>query len=167
MNNEIEIRKAVPGDTELLLSLIDALADYEKLPRPDPAAKQRLVHDGFGPTPRFQAYFAERNGRTIGYALTIETYSSFLARATLYLEDIFVLPEERRRGVGKALFTFLAGEALRRGCARMEWAVLTWNQSAIDFYESAGAQRITEWFVYRLAEEQLRPMAGEPVTTFG
>ena len=167
MENKIEIRRAVPADTELLLSLVDALADYEKVPRPDAAAKQRLVRDGFGPTPRFQAYFAEQNGRTIGYALTIETYSSFLAAPTLYLEDIFVLPEERRRGVGKALFRFLAGEALRRGCARMEWAVLTWNQSAIDFYEGAGAQRVDHWYVYRLTEDQLRPMAGEPATTSG
>jgi GNAT superfamily N-acetyltransferase len=167
MENEIEIRQAVPADTELLLSLIDALADYEKVPRPDAAAKQRLVRDGFGATPRFQAYFAEQDGRTLGYALTIETYSSFVARPTLYLEDIFVLPEERRRGVGRAFFRFLAAEALRRGCARMEWAVLTWNQSAIDFYESAGAQRINHWYVYRLTDDQLRPLAGEPVTTLG
>jgi GNAT superfamily N-acetyltransferase len=157
--NEITIRRAQPADAPLLLSLIDALADYEKAPRPDAAARERLVQDGFGPAPRFQVYFAELNDRTVGYALTLETYSSFLARPTLYLEDLFVLPDERRRGVGRAIFRFLAHEAVRRGCARLEWAVLTWNQSAIDFYEQAGARRIDEWYVYRLTEEQLRALS--------
>src|SRR5262245_18671215 len=143
--NDIAIRRAEPADGPLLLSLVDALADYEKLPRPDAAAKERLLHDGFGPSPRFQAYFAEHEGRVIGYALTIETYSSFLAKPTLYLEDLFVLPSERRRGAGRAIFRFLAAEAIRLGCTRLEWAVLTWNQTAIDFYEQTGARRITEW----------------------
>src|SRR5262249_42568429 len=151
----VTIRRAAPEDAPLLLSLIDSLADYEQLPRPDAAARERLVRDGFGATPRFQAYFAEADGRTLGYALTLQAYSSFLARTSLWLEDIFVLPAERRHGVGRAIFRFLAAEALRRGCARLEWAVLTWNQSAIDFYEQSGARRITEWYVYRLTDEQL------------
>jgi GNAT superfamily N-acetyltransferase len=157
------MRRAAPQDAPLLLSLIDALADYEQLPRPDAAARERLLHDGFGAAPRFQAYFAELEGRTVGYALTLETYSSFLAKPTLWLEDFFVLPEERRRGVGRAIFRFLAEEALRRGCIRLEWAVLTWNQSAIDFYEQTAARRITDWFVYRLTDDQLRDLAESPI----
>ena len=157
--SSVTIRRAAPEDAPLLLSLIDSLADYEQLPRPDAAARERLVRDGFGAAPRFQAYFAELEGRTVGYALTLETYSSFLARPTLWLEDFFVLPEERRRGVGRAIFRFLAEEALRRGCVRLEWAVLTWNQTAIDFYEQTGARRITEWFVYRVTDDRLRDLA--------
>jgi GNAT superfamily N-acetyltransferase len=157
--NTITIRQAQSADAPLLLSLINALAEYEKLPGPDSAACERLVRDGFGPAPRYQAYIAEQEGQAIGYALTFETYSSFLAQPALYLEDLFVLPDARRRGAGRALFRFLAAEALRRGCGRMEWAVLTWNQSAIDFYEQAGARRIDEWHVYRLSDDKLRILA--------
>jgi GNAT superfamily N-acetyltransferase len=160
MPDALHIRAATAADAETFLALVDALADYEKLARPTPAARQRLLRDGFGPAPRFRAYLAELDGRAIGYAITFETYSSFLALPTLYLEDLFVLPEARRHGVGREMFRRLAAEAVRRGCGRMEWAVLDWNQLAIDFYEKLGARRLAEWFTYRLTADELRQLAG-------
>lgn len=159
---DIQIRPATRSDAEVFLSLVDALADYEKLDRPSPDARERLVRDGFGAEPRFQPYLAELDGRTVGYAITFPTYSSFLALPTFYLEDLFVLPEARGAGVGKALFRHLAAEAVRQGCGRMEWVVLDWNQLAIDFYERLGATRLREWHTYRLTRDELAAIAGEP-----
>jgi GNAT superfamily N-acetyltransferase len=144
------VRRAVREDTLTLWRLIDALAGYEKLSPPDDAAKARLAEDLFGPRPRIDAFLAEMNGSAVGYALILETYSSFLALPTLFLEDIFVLSEWRGQKVGSALFHEVIAEARRRGCGRIEWAVLTWNQLAIDFYERYGAKRLEDWRVYRL-----------------
>jgi GNAT superfamily N-acetyltransferase len=159
---DVTVRRAAAADAEVFLSLVDALADYERLDRPTPAARERLLRDGFGPEPRFRAYLAEHGGRAVAYAITFDTYSSFLALPTLYLEDVFVLPDARRHGVGTAIFRELAAEAVRRGCGRMEWSVLDWNRLAIDFYEKLGARRMAEWYTYRLTSEQLeRIAAGE------
>lgn len=155
MSLKIHIRPARQEDAETLLSLVDALADYEKLPRPAGEARERLVRDGFGPRPRYEAYLAELNGRPAGYAMIFETYSSFLAMPTLYLEDIFVAPEARGLGAGKALFEFCLREAARRGCGRMEWAVLDWNRPAQDFYRRYGARHLKEWHLYRLTRDQV------------
>jgi GNAT superfamily N-acetyltransferase len=160
MTERIRVRPAVAADAQRLLSLVDALADYERLERPSAEARERLVRDGFGGAPRFQAYLAEREGRVVAYAITFETYSSFLALPTLYLEDIFVLPAERRAGVGEQIFRYLAGEALRRGCGRMEWVVLDWNKPAIEFYEKIGGERLGEWMTYRLTADKLGAIAG-------
>lgn len=149
------IRRAQAGDAPEVLRLIDALADYEHLPRPDEAARVRLLADGFGARPLFETWLAERDGRAVGYAILFETYSSFLALPTLYLEDLFVLPEARARGVGRALFRHCAGEAWRRGCGRMEWSVLDWNRLALDFYERQGARRLEQWLPFRLRREEL------------
>ncbi|HEX6070027.1 MAG TPA: GNAT family N-acetyltransferase [Longimicrobiaceae bacterium] len=154
----ISIRPADPADAEVLLELVDALADYEKLPRPDRAARERLIRDGFGAQPLFRAYLGEVDGVPVAYAITFHTYSSFLALPTLYLEDLFVLPDARGQGVGGALFRHLVGEALRQGCGRMEWVVLDWNRVAIDFYERHGARRLTEWYTYRLDRERMLAM---------
>jgi len=161
MSDAIRIRPAAAADAEVFLRLVDALADYEKLDRPTAEARGRLVRDGFGPSPRFQAFLAELDGRAVGYAITFETYSSFLALPTLYLEDLFVLPDARRFGVGGAIFRLLAGEAVRRGCGRMEWSVLDWNQLAIGFYEKLGARRMGEWYTYRLTADQLKQIAAD------
>jgi GNAT superfamily N-acetyltransferase len=157
---DLTIRSATAHDGDTFLSLVDALADYEKLDRPTPEARQRLLADAFGERQRISVFLAEREGRAVAYAIVLETYSSFLALPTLYLEDLFVLPDERRGGIGRAMITVLAEEALRRGCGRMEWVVLDWNQLAIDFYDKLGARRLSEWFTYRLTADQLREMAG-------
>jgi GNAT superfamily N-acetyltransferase len=158
---DVVIRSATPADGDVFLSLVDALADYEKLDRPTPEARGRLLADAFGPPPnRIRVFLAEVDGRAVAYAITCETYSSFLALPTLYLEDLFVLPDARRHGIGKRFFRHLAGEAVRGGYGRMEWVVLDWNQMAIDFYDKLGARRMTEWYTYRLTADQLRKMAG-------
>ena len=163
MSERVTVRPAAAEDGETWLALVDALADYEKLDRPTPEARGRLLRDAFGPPPnRIQVYIAELDGAPVGYAITCETYSSFLALPTLYLEDLFVLPDARRHGIGRAAFRHLAAEALRRGCGRMEWVVLDWNQLAIDFYDRLGARRMTEWYTYRLTAEQLREIGGVP-----
>lgn len=162
-SESVRVRPATPADAPLFVSLVQALAEYERMPGPDAAARERLVRDGFGPAPRFGVCLAEMDGKAVGFAMTYETYSSHLALPTLYLEDLFVIPEARGRGAGWALFRFLAGEATRRGCGRMEWQVLDWNSLAIGFYERLGARRMEGWSTFRLTADQLRdlPDAGE------
>lgn len=148
----LEIRRARPEEAPLLLSLIDALAGYEKLTPPDAEARQRLVRDIFGDKPRLDAWLAFVDRAPAGYALVLETYSSFLALPTLYLEDLFVKTEFRGRGAGAALFTEMVAEAERRGCGRMEWVVLDWNRLAQDFYARYGAQHLHDWRTMRLTQ---------------
>jgi len=159
MSDRITIRPATLADGDTFLALVDALADYEKLDRPSPEAHGRLLADAFGERPRITVFLGELDGEAVAYAIVLETYSSFLALPTLYLEDLFVVPEARRAGMGRAFFRALAAEAVRRGCGRMEWVVLDWNRLAIDFYEKLGARRMTEWYTYRLSAEQLREIA--------
>jgi len=156
----IAVRKAGASDADLLIRLIIGLAEFEKLPPPDEAAEKRLVLDAFGPRPRFDVFLAEVGMEVAGYAFVFETYSTFLARPTLYLEDLFVLPEYRQQRVGYALMLYLAAEALRRGCGRLDWMVLDWNRHAIAFYERLGAHRLADWLPYRLDHEGLERLAG-------
>jgi GNAT superfamily N-acetyltransferase len=149
----IEIRRAVPEEAPVLHRLIRALADYEKLTPPDEAAQERLTRDIFGPKPRLDAYLVFVDGVAAGYALILETYSSFLALPTLYLEDIFVLPEYRGQHAGAALFKSMVQEAEDRGCGRMEWVVLDWNTPAQEFYRRFGAAHLNEWMTMRLRRE--------------
>ncbi len=153
---QIHVRRAGAGDEEVLHSLIDALADFENLSRPNAAARERLVKDTFDNHPRIEVYLAEVNKKVVAYAIVFETYSSFLALPNLYLEDIFVLAEYRGSGVGYHLFKYCVNESFRRGCGRMEWMVLDWNQSAISFYERLGARRLKEWIPYRLTREEMK-----------
>ena len=146
----IRIRSAQTADGRAVLSLVDALADYEKLKRPAPAARARLLRDAFGTKPRIHILLAEHHGQAIGYAIMLETYSSFLALPTLYLEDLFVRPEDRLRGAGKKLFQAVLKEARRRRCGRMEWMVLDWNKLAIGFYRKLGARHMKAWHLYRI-----------------
>ena len=141
------VRRATAGDAQAVLQLVDALADYESLPRPPADARERLAADM---NIRYDAWLAEVDGKAVGYAFAFETYSSFLALPTLYLEDLFVLPEYRSRKVGLALFGEMLTEARRRGCGRMEWTVLDWNELAIKFYQRAGAVHMKEWQHYRI-----------------
>lgn len=152
------IRKAREADGPAFLMLIDALADYEVLERPDEAARARLLRDGFGPAPRYEAFLAFVDGRPVGYAIVYETYSSFLALPTLYLEDIFVLPEFRSRKAGLTLFLHCARLARERGCGRMDWTVLHWNDLARQFYLRLGAEHLEQWQLYRLTRSQIEAL---------
>ena len=154
------IRRATMADTDALLALVDALADYEQLARPDSAARGRLIRDGFGERPRFEVLLALEDGRPVGYALFFETYSSFLARPSLYLEDLFVHPDTRGGGHGFRLFQAVASAALERNCGRMEWNVLRWNRLAISFYDRLGAEPLGGWQMFRLEGAGLRQAAG-------
>jgi len=157
----LAIRAATRADASSLLTLVDALADYEQLARPDAEARERLIRDAFGSPPRFSVLIAETAGAPVGYALFFEAYSSFLARPTLYLEDLFVLPTSRGEGVGFRLFRAVADEAVRRGAARLEWAVLRWNRLAIDFYDRIGGTPMDDWLHYRLEGDGLAAARGE------
>jgi GNAT superfamily N-acetyltransferase len=137
-------RKADAGD---LVGLIRALAHFENLKPPSRAAARRLVADA---GKRFRVLMAEEDGRKVAYAIYFFTYSTFLARPTLYLEDLFVLPDYRRGGIGKNFFRALLGEARRMKCGRMEWSVLDWNKPAIRFYDRLGAHPLDDWIPYRL-----------------
>ncbi|HEY1294937.1 MAG TPA: GNAT family N-acetyltransferase [Chloroflexota bacterium] len=149
------VRKLEQADVPRLLELIDGLADYEKLARPDAAARERLAADATADPPRFSTLLAEIDGNVIGYAIYFFTYSSFRARPTLYLEDIFVLPESRGQGAGIGLFRACAREAVAQGCARMEWQVLAWNAPSIEFYKRLGARHQADWQPFRLDDEAL------------
>jgi GNAT superfamily N-acetyltransferase len=149
------IRKLQPADAPRLLELIDGLADYEKLARPDAAARERLARDATIDPPRFWTLLAEVDGQPVGYAIYFFTYSTFRARPTLYLEDVFVVPQRRGQGAGIALFRACAREAVAQGCARMEWQVLAWNSPSIEFYERLGARHQTDWLPFRLDDEAL------------
>ena len=151
----ITVRPATPDDAEVITRLIVALAEFEKLPPPDEAARTRLLADASGPRPRFEIFLAELDGEVAGYAFVFETYSTFLALPSLYLEDLFVLPEFRSRKVGYSLFKYCAEQAVRRGCGRFEWAVLEWNTHAINFYKRLGAKHLHDWHLYRLDREGL------------
>ena len=159
---DIVIRRATAQDGEAFLALVRGLAAYEKLEPPTREAGERLLRDAFGPAPRIEVLLAEVASRAIGYAITLETYSSFRALPTLYLEDVFVVPEARRLGAGRALLRHLAAEALRRGCGRLEWVVLDWNALALGFYQKIGARRMSEWIPFRLEGDALRALAAQP-----
>jgi GNAT superfamily N-acetyltransferase len=149
----LEVRRASAAEAPILLDLIRALADYEKLDPPTPEAQGRLVKDIFGDKPRLDAFLAFVDGQPAGYALVLETYSSFLALPTLYLEDIFVKVEFRGQGAGAALFREMVAEADRRGCGRMEWVVLDWNRLAQDFYAKFGSKHLNDWMTMRLVRD--------------
>lgn len=155
------IRPAEPGDVPVVADLIRQLAQFEKLENEVVLTEELLSAGLFGPRPYAEAMLAEEDGRPVGFALFFHNFSTFLARPGMYLEDLFVLPEHRGRGVGRALFANLANIAVERGCGRLEWAVLNWNHDAIRFYERLGARPNSEWTVYRLSGEALRSLGRE------
>ena len=154
------IRAAEPRDLADIVRLIGRLAEFEHLEHLVQATPEALGPHLFGPRPVAEALVVDSGERVVAFALFFTNFSTFLARPGLYLEDLFVVPDARRFGMGRAFFHALAEEALRRGCGRMEWVVLDWNQLAIDFYEKLGARRMTEWYTYRLSADQLREIAG-------
>ena len=153
----ILVRRATRSNAKALIRLILALAEYEKLTPPDAEAQERLLKDGFGAHPKYEAWLAFCGNREepAGYALIFETYSTFEAAPSVYLEDIFVLPELRGRGIGSTLIRTLVQIAYDRGCARMEWTCLDWNTRAQAAYEKLGARRLSEWFLYRLDRDAI------------
>lgn len=152
---EVVVRKGRVQDAKGFLGLVLALAEFEELEPPSEAGMRRLVEDVFKKK-RVNLFLAADGSRLVGYALYFFSYSSFVAKPSLYLEDLFVLEEYRKRGVGFALFRRCVDEAIAKGCGRMEWSVLTWNRRAMEFYERLGAERLSDWYVYRLDETSLR-----------
>lgn len=153
------IRTATPADVPTIVSLIRALAEYEKLAHEVELDEARLREHLFGPRPFAEVLIADEAGRSVGFALFFHNYSTFLGRPGIYLEDLFVLPEYRGKGLGKALLAALAKLAVERECGRLEWAVLDWNEPSIRFYESLGAVAKKEWIIYRTTGESLAKLA--------
>jgi len=155
--NEIEnlvIRNAEEKDIPIILLLIKELAEYEKLSDEVTADEEKLRKNLFGNKKYAEVLIAEYEGKPAGQALFFHNFSTFLAKPGIYLEDLYVRPYLRGKGIGKALLIQLVELAKERGCARVEWAVLDWNKSAIDFYEKLGAHPMDEWTVFRLTEEK-------------
>jgi len=150
----LTIERVVESNFDDFLGLVEALAQYERLNPPDDVAKQRLMRDGLSSAPLFEAYLGRLDGKAVGYCVYFTTYSSFLAMPTLYLEDLFVLETHRRGGIGLEMFEFCMKKAVEKGCGRMEWCVLDWNEPAIRFYEKNGARRL-DWIFYRLTREEM------------
>jgi GNAT superfamily N-acetyltransferase len=154
----VEVRAARRDDAPLLAEFICALADYEKLREECAVTAEKLERTMFGKKPGAEALLAFWNDEPAGFALFFHNYSTFLAQPGLYLEDLFVKPEMRRRGIGAALFKRLAEIAVERECGRFEWSALNWNSLAIDFYKKMGARAMSEWTVFRLNGEPLRKL---------
>jgi GNAT superfamily N-acetyltransferase len=154
------LRSATIDDVPQVLAFIRALAAYERLLHAVVATEDGLRLALFGPRPYAEVVLAEDAGVPIGFALFFHTFSTFLGQPGLHLEDLFVIPEARGRGVGRALLGHLARLAVERGCGRVEWAVLDWNAPAIRFYESLAAKPNTEWTIYRLTGDPLAALAG-------
>ena len=158
MENCLTFRFAEPTDVPLILEFIRALADYEKL-LDQVVATEDVLREWIFQRKKAEVLFALEDGKEIGFALFFHNFSTFLGRAGLYLEDLFVIPECRGRGYGKAILRELAQIAVERGCGRLEWWCLDWNRPSIDFYRSLGAEPMDEWTVYRLAGETLKQLA--------
>jgi GNAT superfamily N-acetyltransferase len=153
------IEPAREHDVPLILRLIKGLAEYEKLAHEVTATEDGLRATLFGPNPSAEVVLAYADQAAVGFALFFHNYSTFLGKRGLYLEDLFVLPEWRGHGVGRALLTHLAKIAAERNCGRFEWAVLDWNEPAIRFYKNLGAQPMHEWTVFRVAGDDLRKLS--------
>ena len=153
------IRPARPTDVAVLHALICGLAGYEKLAAQVVGTAQDLRRELFSERPVIEAVIAWDAESALGFALYFHNYSTFLARRGLYLEDLFVVPEARGRGIGKALMRHCASVAVERGCGRFEWAVLDWNQPAIEFYQSIGATMLPDWRICRISGEALAQFA--------
>ena len=158
MNEPVTFRPARPGDEGLILRFIRLLAEYEHM-QDQVVASEALLTEWLFEKGKAEVIFAVAGGQKVGIALFFHNFSTFLGRAGLYLEDLFVLKEYRGRGYGKALLRELARIALERGCGRLEWACLDWNRPSIDFYLSLGAQPMEEWTTYRLTGKSLEDMA--------
>ena len=159
MSTQLRIAPATENDLGLILSFIRKLAEYEKLSHLVVATEENIRENVFGPNPVAEVLLAYWDQEPVGFALYFRNYSTFLGQAGIYLEDLFVDPEQRGKGIGKALLIRLAQIALERGYGRLEWAVLDWNTPSIEFYRSLGAVPQDEWTVYRITGEALTRLA--------
>jgi GNAT superfamily N-acetyltransferase len=153
------IRPAMADDVPIILELIRALATYERAPNEVTATEKGLMEVLFGEKPAAEVLLAFEKDRAVGFAVFFHNFSTWLGRPGLYLEDLFVRPEDRGKGYGRALLVDLAKIARERGCGRMEWAVLTWNEPAINFYRKLGAKPMDEWTVFRLTRDGIARLA--------
>ncbi|MFP5277534.1 MAG: N-acetyltransferase family protein [Acidobacteriota bacterium] len=156
----LNLRKAVAADVPQILAFIRALAEYERAPHEVSATEEGLLRDGFGPRPFYDCLIAELDGQPAGFALFFFNYSTWKGRPGVYLEDLFVEPHLRGKGIGKALLQRVAAFALENGCQRLQWEVLDWNTPAIDFYRAMGAEFLDEWRNVRVGGEALARLAG-------
>src|SRR6185295_1405792 len=161
---DLALRPATRADVPTILGLIRGIAEYERLAHEVEATEPLIREHGFGPRRVFDAILAERDGRAVGFALYFFTFSTFKGRPTLYLEDLYVVPEERRGGIGIRLLTRLAQIAVERDCGRMEWSVLDWNTPARDLYFKLGAKAMEEWTVFRMTPDAFGRLAREGMT---
>jgi GNAT superfamily N-acetyltransferase len=157
------IRPATAADVPLIFKLVRGLAEYEHEPHSVQITEERLLRDGFGPQPYYECLIAEEDGAPAGFALYFPIYSTWQG-PSLHLEDLFVLPEFRGKGIGKALLNQVAAAAVKRGCARLQWDVLDWNQPAIDFYQSIGAVMLPDWRRMRMTGDAIQALASSAVT---
>ena len=157
----LRIVAATPADVPAILSRIKGLADYERRSEYVVATEASLQDALFAPSPAAEAVLATVDGRTAGYALWFQTFSTFEGRRGIYLEDLYVNPDFRGQGIGRALLAHLAGIAIDRGCTRLQWAVLDWNAPAIAFYRGLGAVPVDDWHIYKLSGEALKALAGK------
>ena len=155
----MSIRPAVPADLPLIASLVRELAEYEKLAHQAVATEADFAAALFGPSPKAHALIVEHDGQPAGFAIYFYNFSTFLGRPGIYVEDVFIRPEFRRGGFGRAIFKYLAQKAVAENCGRMEWWVLDWNEPARGFYDKLGAIRMDEWTVHRLAGAELAALA--------
>jgi len=155
------IRHAEKSDTALILDFIRKLADYERLSHEVSATEEALEAHLFGDEKVAEVVIGSFNDTPVGFALYFYNFSTFLARPGIYLEDLYVLEEYRGRGFGKALLAYLAGMAVEKGCGRLEWAVLDWNEPAIRFYKSLGAKTMNDWLANRMTGESLEKLASQ------
>ena len=161
MSEQLRIRFATADDVPLILTLIRGLAEYERLANEAVVTEADVRASLFGDRPAAEVLIAEVGNDAAGFALFFHNYSTFLGKHGLYLEDLFVFPAHRGRGIGRALMQRLAQVAVERECGRFEWWVLDWNEPAIRFYESLGARAMSDWTVYRLTGEPLERLASE------
>ena len=155
----MQITSATEQDVPVILDLIKQLAEYERLSDKVTATEQQIRDTLFGERPAAEVLLASVDGETVGFAVFFTNYSTFLAKPGLYLEDLFVKPHARGKGIGKALLVRLARIAVERDCGRVEWSVLNWNEPSIRFYEALGAVPMSDWTTYRLTGESLAKLA--------
>jgi len=160
-NRNFAIRPATIRDVPIILELIRDLATYERAPHDVTATEEQLTDVLFGEKQAAEVLLAFEGDTPIGFAVFFHNFSTWLGRPGLYLEDLFVRPEHRGKGYGRALLVYLAGIACDRGCGRMEWAVLDWNAPAIDFYKKLGAAQLEEWKIFRLTRDGIAKLAAE------